>query len=43
MDTFVCDECGEEFDEDGDEAEFALVDDVENGTLCAFCNSEVME
>ena len=43
MDTFVCDECGEQFDEDSDGSEFAVVDDPECGTLCAFCNSEVTE
>lgn len=38
--SIVCDECGEDFDEE--ELDYAAVDD-EEGTLCAFCNSDISE
>lgn len=34
----ICDDCGEEFDDDSLEAEFGFDDGEE--CLCAFCNSE---
>lgn len=35
----VCDECGEEFDEEDEvEADFAVFTD--DGQICALCNSE---